>query len=99
MTVSWKASAKSTTQRRISCVRSKASECLPRSRSCSRWKIPTASKGAAAWEYTSGLCLPEISREIERSEEHTSELQSRQYLVCRLLLEKKKIKSMCVTLS
>src|SRR3712207_7583240 len=27
----------------------------------------------------------------ERSEEHTSELQSRQYLVCRLLLEKKKI--------
>src|SRR3712207_8326409 len=29
-----------------------------------------------------------------RSEEHTSELQSRQYLVCRLLLEKKK-KSIC----
>src|SRR3712207_7758005 len=28
-----------------------------------------------------------------RSEEHTSELQSRQYLVCRLLLEKKKIMS------
>src|SRR3712207_6954905 len=27
--------------------------------------------------------------EQERSEEHTSELQSRQYLVCRLLLEKK----------
>src|SRR3712207_7896271 len=26
----------------------------------------------------------------DRSEEHTSELQSRQYLVCRLLLEKKK---------
>src|SRR3712207_8662461 len=30
---------------------------------------------------------------ITRSEEHTSELQSRQYLVCRLLLEKKKITS------
>src|SRR3712207_7688975 len=29
---------------------------------------------------------------IHRSEEHTSELQSRQYLVCRLLLEKKKNK-------
>src|SRR3712207_6975745 len=29
----------------------------------------------------------------ERSEEHTSELQSRQYLVCRLLLEKKKTKN------
>src|SRR5258707_2601758 len=28
---------------------------------------------------------------ILRSEEHTSELQSRQYLVCRLLLEKKKL--------
>src|SRR3712207_7730375 len=28
--------------------------------------------------------------EPQRSEEHTSELQSRQYLVCRLLLEKKK---------
>src|SRR3712207_8753653 len=28
---------------------------------------------------------------VERSEEHTSELQSRQYLVCRLLLEKKKV--------
>src|SRR3712207_9440016 len=33
-------------------------------------------------------CRPEPTR----SEEHTSELQSRQYLVCRLLLEKKKYK-------
>src|SRR5947209_14375124 len=32
--------------------------------------------------------IPDTSR--RRSEEHTSELQSRQYLVCRLLLEKKK---------
>src|SRR3712207_7799299 len=30
--------------------------------------------------------------DVVRSEEHTSELQSRQYLVCRLLLEKKKKK-------
>src|SRR3712207_7845672 len=30
----------------------------------------------------------------DRSEEHTSELQSRQYLVCRLLLEKKKTTSL-----
>src|SRR3712207_8062318 len=29
--------------------------------------------------------------DLDRSEEHTSELQSRQYLVCRLLLEKKKL--------
>src|SRR3712207_8303973 len=37
--------------------------------------------------------LPESGAEQQaalRSEEHTSELQSRQYLVCRLLLEKKK---------
>src|SRR3712207_7499262 len=31
-----------------------------------------------------------VSSSLARSEEHTSELQSRQYLVCRLLLEKKK---------
>src|SRR3712207_6864243 len=33
---------------------------------------------------------PSPTEARERSEEHTSELQSRQYLVCRLLLEKKK---------
>src|SRR3712207_8516661 len=33
---------------------------------------------------------PVARRTSARSEEHTSELQSRQYLVCRLLLEKKK---------
>src|SRR3712207_6863501 len=31
-----------------------------------------------------------VAAGLGRSEEHTSELQSRQYLVCRLLLEKKK---------
>src|SRR3712207_8548943 len=36
-----------------------------------------------------GRGVPESCRQ-SRSEEHTSELQSRQYLVCRLLLEKKK---------
>src|SRR3712207_7489431 len=34
----------------------------------------------------------ELREGHQRSEEHTSELQSRQYLVCRLLLEKKKKK-------
>src|SRR3712207_9582968 len=34
--------------------------------------------------------VPFESAVVVRSEEHTSELQSRQYLVCRLLLEKKK---------
>src|SRR3712207_8215668 len=33
---------------------------------------------------------PLLTQSAWRSEEHTSELQSRQYLVCRLLLEKKK---------
>ena len=35
---------------------------------------------------------PSVAKRIamQRSEEHTSELQSRQYLVCRLLIEKKK---------
>src|SRR3712207_6977698 len=32
----------------------------------------------------------DVAVQVVRSEEHTSELQSRQYLVCRLLLEKKK---------
>src|SRR3712207_8903163 len=37
------------------------------------------------------FCFPRLSYSVNmvRSEEHTSELQSRQYLVCRLLLEKK----------
>src|SRR3712207_7599689 len=38
---------------------------------------------------THGYFLP-ADGPLGRSEEHTSELQSRQYLVCRLLLEKKK---------
>src|SRR3712207_7144367 len=35
-----------------------------------------------------------VGEHVARSEEHTSELQSRQYLVCRLLLEKKKKKKL-----
>src|SRR3712207_7482193 len=37
-----------------------------------------------------GLLEHDTAQSFMRSEEHTSELQSRQYLVCRLLLEKKK---------
>src|SRR3712207_7965524 len=46
--------------------------------------------------YYAGLQVPNEAPALDapsrcsRSEEHTSELQSRQYLVCRLLLEKKK---------
>src|SRR3712207_4844065 len=38
--------------------------------------------------YRTGLFGEYINYYLDRSEEHTSELQSRQYLVCRLLLEK-----------
>src|SRR3712207_8526757 len=41
------------------------------------------------WENSASSTEAEVSVEQGRSEEHTSELQSRQYLVCRLLLEKK----------
>src|SRR3712207_7363246 len=55
--------------------------------------------GHASWRKTKGIAYHSgvpihLERQrcasSQRSEEHTSELQSRQYLVCRLLLEKKK---------
>src|SRR3712207_8010506 len=48
---------------------------------------------AACMEYTMSV----QSGQGGRSEEYTSELQSRQYLVCRLLLEKKKTKNSLLT--
>src|SRR3712207_7043504 len=61
-----------------------------------------ASGGAAHWARAASASVMQAKRNAvaatkdprrhdARSEEHTSELQSRQYLVCRLLLEKKKI--------
>src|SRR3712207_8910511 len=56
--------------------------------------VLTDEKSVADYKETVGSLAQAIrqlhSRNIVRSEEHTSELQSRQYLVCRLLLEKKK---------
>src|SRR5258707_15891518 len=51
-----------------------------------------ASGSASAWRgrIRSGVAHGCRQQPGTRSEEHTSELQSRQYLVCRLLLEKKK---------
>src|SRR2546429_2209471 len=40
-----------------------------------------------------------VIRAVRRSEEHTSELQSRLHLVCRLLLEKKKIYMMALVVA
>src|SRR3712207_8451690 len=51
----------------------------------SRASIRAASLGALSFRGGQSSCVGHC-----RSEEHTSELQSRQYLVCRLLLEKKK---------
>src|SRR3712207_9436470 len=48
-----------------------------------------ASMAAIYQRFGYGLAADGLRYDI-RSEEHTSELQSRQYLVCRLLLEKKK---------
>src|SRR3712207_7590940 len=51
------------------------------------------SLGSRSEKNTSSLTEVEMmNNRPTRSEEHTSELQSRQYLVCRLLLEKKKNK-------
>src|SRR2546427_6833919 len=44
-------------------------------------------------------CGPGACQPVRRSEEHTSELQSQSNLVCRLLLEKKKINSWTVLLA
>src|SRR5947209_11336900 len=63
------------------------------------WRPPVSTLFPYTTLFRSGLPVianpvgvhPEMIRHGEtRSEEHTSELQSRQYLVCRLLLEKKK---------
>src|SRR3712207_8789014 len=58
-----------------------------RSREQGRKHVTVVHK-ANIMKYTDGL-FRDVFFEV-RSEEHTSELQSRQYLVCRLLLEKKK---------
>src|SRR3712207_7180235 len=76
--------------------RSHASVASPAPRSTSRLDhIPPriARAGAAICSTRASLTGPAAAyRGCTRSEEHTSELQSRQYLVCRLLLEKKKKK-------
>src|SRR3712207_7483428 len=70
------------------------------------WVIPVIKRWIKPWYYVGigGTVILVIMYLIAvpgsgypRSEEHTSELQSRQYLVCRLLLEKKKnIQNICI---
>src|SRR5690554_7350884 len=57
--------------------------------------LTAAAVGALAWRFGNGIEAAVILGVVlafssTRSEEHTSELQSRPHLVCRLLLEKKK---------
>src|SRR3712207_9426032 len=71
--------------------RSMARLCVPRSvvttpSTCARSLLMLSLGRVPPGDATSGG----FEDEEDRSEEHTSELQSRQYLVCRLLLEKKK---------
>src|SRR5437763_4048562 len=54
------------------------------------WLTIRSSSDGGSKNSTNGSC-PEACSSASRSEEHTSELQSPMYLVCRLLLEKKKI--------
>src|SRR5258707_11797388 len=61
--------------------------CCPYSTSAWCWRA----RREASMDWPSSTSIAAISAALSsRSEEHTSELQSRQYLVCRLLLEKKK---------
>src|SRR5690606_41496105 len=76
------AAAKAASGTRISVPRSERTAPV-----CSRWASPAAVEAEGARRWTSPPSLRNLS---PRSEEHTSELQSRENLVCRLLLEKKK---------
>src|SRR3712207_6904118 len=62
----------------------------PSDRPRARAQAPCAGAGRPRAATGTASRGPAAARAQARSEEHTSELQSRQYLVCRLLLEKKK---------
>src|SRR3989441_8211926 len=70
--------------------------CYPRCRGKDHWDVREYARGtgigAREYRVVRGTSTVDVYRstERERSEEHTSELQSLAYLVCRLLLEKKK---------
>src|SRR5258707_10833163 len=62
-----------------------------RSASSRRYQASHSLCGGRSGAFQSRTALAKVAAaQGSRSEEHTSELQSRQYLVCRLLLEKKK---------
>src|SRR5690625_5670850 len=85
----WRITYGSLPQVNLSLVRrSSTSKDSPTARaSRSRWTVVQESRSCSVSETTSTVSAAPVP---ERSEEHTSELQSRGHLVCRLLLEKKK---------
>src|SRR5690606_29953680 len=58
---------------------------------CWPWKTVTAANGPTATRHACSTWTCCFMTRSSRSEEHTSELQSREKLVCRLLLEKNKL--------
>src|SRR3712207_7359200 len=77
-----------TTLFRSTAVLTKFSEAMSSSPSAWRRTSLRIAEAISGSDSTSDRCMIEVA--TSRSEEHTSELQSRQYIVCRLLLEKKK---------
>src|SRR5207253_6438906 len=72
-------------------VAARASEAPPKlAGSYTIWPSVRKTAAFAAWQSRAALCTIVSNTGWGRSEEHTSELQSRGHLVCRLLLEKKK---------
>src|SRR5258707_11669073 len=65
---------------------------FPVAKRLDEFDIAVSSIPRATFDYLGidDTAMSNSSSRLARSEEHTSELQSRQYLVCRLLLEKKK---------
>src|SRR3712207_7015696 len=70
--------------------RSSAAAARPRGRGEGR-ALPGAAERLPPGERRPDRDRSAEEAQLHRSEEHTSELQSRQYLVCRLLLEKKRL--------
>src|SRR2546422_2760071 len=96
-----RSSPASRTASRVSVMSCSATWRLPSSRCASaRTKRFVSAEVAVATSAATFACVTDASRtnplksgnDVVRSEEHTSELQSRLHLVCRLLLEKKKKK-------
>src|SRR3712207_8020532 len=65
-------------------------DCIDAPSACLFCSAPPLTVSPVLHQQGPGRGSVELGRISLRSEEHTSELQSRQYIVCRLLLEKKK---------